>query len=512
MRILMLGWEFPPFIAGGLGTACYGLTKALDRLGHEILFVLPKPVDRAAASHIKLVSPASRPSEAALPFSAPAYAAAPGSIGSGEGMSDVSVDAASMTDPARLWSGAYSLPGFEHVTFHGIPAGFSSPYRSFAPRRSSSWFGIDAGSSMDEGAADSADGGAPLIAGVPALGDAEGLPHQHEGSGTGAAAPSGAAPGGGPGAGYEGDMVQNAERYARLVVALARREKFDVIHAHDWMTYPAGEAMARITGKPLVVHVHSTEFDRAGEHPNQRVYDIERRGMHVALRVLAVSHLTRSICVHRYGVSPAKIEVVWNGVDAEVVQPRDGERIGPKDKIVLFLGRITMQKGPEYFVRAARRVLEKVENARFVMAGSGDMAVRVIEEAAALGIGHRFTFTGFLRGRDVDRVYRMADCYVMPSVSEPFGIAPLEAIRNDVPVIISKQSGVSEALTHVLKVDFWDVDEMANKIVAVLRHPPLGQTLREHGAFELRKLTWEGAAVKCAAAYQQAVGAQGRPT
>jgi glycosyltransferase involved in cell wall biosynthesis len=268
--------------------------------------------------------------------------------------------------------------------------------------------------------------------------------------------------------------------------------------------------MARITGKPLVVHVHSTEFDRAGEHPNQRVYDIERRGMHAALRVIAVSHLTRSICIHRYGVAPEKIEVVWNGVDAEVAQPGAGESIQAKDKIVLFLGRITMQKGPEYFVRAAKRVLEIIQDVRFVMAGSGDMAVRVIEEAAALGIGHRFTFTGFLRGRDVDRVYQMADCYVMPSVSEPFGIAPLEAIRNDVPVIISKQSGVSEALTHVLKVDFWDVDEMANKIVAVLRHPPLGQTLREHGAFELRKLTWEGAAMKCAAAYRHAVAAQGR--
>src|SRR5262249_47487559 len=225
---------------------------------------------------------------------------------------------------------------------------------------------------------------------------------------------------------------------------------------------------------------------------------------------IAVSEYTKGICTKRYGVDPGKIDVVYNGIESDAQQPREGERIEKSDRIVLFLGRITMQKGPEYFIRAAKRVLEKVPNVKFVVAGSGDMTTRIIEEAAYHGIGHRVLFTGFLRGGMVDRVFRMADCYVMPSVSEPFGIAPLEAMRNDVPVIISKQSGVSEALTHVLKVDFWDIDEMANKIVAVLRHPPLGQTLREHGAFELRKLTWEGAAGKCVQAYQGAVAAQGR--
>jgi glycosyltransferase involved in cell wall biosynthesis len=502
MRILMLGWEFPPFIAGGLGTACYGLTKALDRLGHEILFVLPKPVDRSLASHIRLVSPESArpPADLGTPR-AGAGGWGGGGAGVGEGMSEIAGEAARLR-AAWEWLGvsdSYTLPGFEHVEFHGIPAGFSSPYRPFAGRRSSRWFGVQGSAGEAPGDEDLGETES-VIAGVPVLAGAV-----HEPGAGGGPGPAPAV-----GSGYEGDMIQNAERYARLVVALARRERFDVIHAHDWMTFPAGEAMARASGKPLVVHVHSTEFDRAGEHPNQRVYDIERRGMHAALRVLAVSHLTRSICVHRYGVPTEKIGVVWNGVDAESAQPRTGESISAKDKIVLFLGRITMQKGPEYFVRAAKRVLEKMENVRFVMAGSGDMAMPMIEEAAALGIGHRFTFTGFLRGRDVDRVYQMADCYVMPSVSEPFGIAPLEAMRNDVPVIISKQSGVSEALTHVLKVDFWDIDEMANKIVAILRHPPLGQTLRSHGAFELRKLTWEGAAQKCVEAYAMAVGAQGR--
>ena len=311
--------------------------------------------------------------------------------------------------------------------------------------------------------------------------------------------------GAGGGAGYDGDMVANTERYARLVVAIGRRERFDVIHAHDWMTFPAGIALAAVTGRPLVVHVHSTEFDRSGDNINQRLYDIERRGMHAAARVVCVSSFTQSICVRRYGVEAGKTEVVYNGIENEGVQPHEGDRIESADRIVLFLGRITMQKGPEYFIRAAKRVLEKEPDAKFVVAGSGDMAVRMIEEAAHLGIGHRVLFTGFLRGKDVDRVFRMADVYVMPSVSEPFGIAPLEAMRNDVPVIISKQSGVSEVLTHALKVDFWDIDEMANKIVAVLRHPPLGQTLREHGAFELRRLTWDGAAQKCVQAYGKAM-------
>ncbi|MBL0922772.1 MAG: glycosyltransferase family 4 protein, partial [Phycisphaerales bacterium] len=195
---------------------------------------------------------------------------------------------------------------------------------------------------------------------------------------------------------------------------------------------------------------------------------------------------------------------VYNGVELESVQPETGVGIEAKDKIVLFLGRITMQKGPEYFIQAAKRVLEKMDNVKFVVAGSGDMATRMIEYAASLGIGHKVLFTGFLRGRDVQRIFEMADLYVMPSVSEPFGIAPLEAMSHGTPVIISKQSGVSEVLTHALKVDFWDIDDMANKIIAVLRHPPLGATLQEHGALEVRRLTWDGAATKVTQVYEDA--------
>ncbi|MCD6303758.1 MAG: glycosyltransferase family 4 protein, partial [Planctomycetes bacterium] len=232
------------------------------------------------------------------------------------------------------------------------------------------------------------------------------------------------------------------------------------------------------------------------------VYDIERMGMHGAAKVVCVSHLTKNIVTSRYGVPPEKCEVVYNAVE---LPDDDGWEMPPirrNEKIVLFLGRMTMQKGPEYFLRAAKKVIEKFQSVRFVMAGSGDMMAQCVREVAELKLGRYVTFTGFLRGGDVARVFRMADLYVMPSVSEPFGIAPLEALSHNVPVIISKQSGVSEVLTHVLKVDFWDVEEMANKILAVLRHAPLQRTLRQHGHIELRKFSWRDSAAKLRDIYE----------
>lgn len=488
MRVLMLGWEFPPFIAGGLGVACYGLTKALDKLGHEVVFILPKPVDRSHASHVKMLSPE------ALRVGGRAFSP---QIAAAQGDDDSVVMLDEEGNP---------LPGLEHVTFKGVPASFSSPYPGFDAEAFArqiaagtqeflagvheTYAGMEDATSA-AAVADAASGSA--VEHAPAPRPQPPQPTGHIGMG------------GGAGEGYGSDLFGDAERYARLVVALTRRERYDVIHAHDWLTFPAGIALARVTGKPLVVHVHSTEFDRAGNNVNQRVYDIERAGMHAADRVVAVSQFTKSICVRRYSVAPDRIDVVYNGVDRDNVQPREGDRIEAGDKIVLFLGRITMQKGPEYFIAAAKRVLEKYDNVKFVLAGSGDMALRMIDLAASMGIGHKVLFTGFLRGRDVDRVFKMADCYVMPSVSEPFGISALEAISHDVPVILSKTSGASEVLTHVLKVDFWDIDEMANKILAVLRFPPLSETLREHGAFELHRLTWEGAAERCVESYRVAV-------
>ncbi|MCE9590015.1 MAG: glycosyltransferase [Planctomycetes bacterium] len=460
MRVLMLGWEFPPFISGGLGTACYGLTKALSRQQTQVLFVLPRSVGSDYALHVRLLAPRLAP---AVRASGPVPA---------EG------------EPAQAYELDVQSPAgsreFANVVFRSVASKLLSPYQVALKR------------SAEAAAA----GGSPT--------GAEGSAFEAEGLG----APQGILSAAGPGPNYEGDLITETRRYARLCLEVSRGESFDVIHAHDWMTFPAGLAVAAATGKPLVVHVHSTEFDRSGDNIHQQIYDIERRGMHGAIRVIAVSHLTRSIIEHRYGIDPKKVDVVYNGIEnGKAPAPTQRSWISRGDRIVLFLGRITMQKGPEYFVAAAKKVLEKVENVKFVMAGTGDKVREIIEMAAAEGIGHKVLFTGFLHGKDVERIFKMADVYVMPSVSEPFGIAPLEAISHNVPVIISKTSGVAEVLTHALKVDFWDTHEIANKIVAVLRHPPLASTLREHADMEVRRLTWEDAARKCRESYDRAAEA-----
>lgn len=420
VRTLMLGWEFPPFISGGLGTACLGLTKAMDRLGMPVIFVLPK------------------------------------------------------AKPVHLYGGSVPVfesdsPGgyaFRNVQFRPVAAALN-PY---ATTRS----GTTATMAEDLDEVDLADD--DLEFGEPGN--------------------------------YGPDIYAEVARYTRKVLALGLTEQFDLIHAHDWMTFSAGVALAEQSGKPLVIQVHSTEFDRSGEHVNQYVYDIERHAMHAAAKIIAVSNYTRNIIISRYGVPPQKVEVVYNGVEQHNGCWSGQRQTWPdkSDKIVLFLGRITMQKGPEYFLHAARAVLEKIDNVKFIMAGDGDMLYQSIELAAQLGIGNRVLFTRFLRGDDVRKVYQLADLYVMPSVSEPFGIAPLEALQHDVPVLLSKQSGIAEAFHHALKVDFWDVQEMANKMVAVLRHPPLQGVLRSEGRREALKFRWEDSAARMNEIYHQMLG------
>ena len=415
----MLGWEFPPFISGGLGTACYGLTRAMDRLGMPVTFVLPR----------------------AMPIRF----------------------AAGEESPSGMEMSQYHQTGIRHIHLRPIPSSLV-PYA----------LGESCGAAHWRHARAQASG--PIL---------EAREQER--------------------AIYGPDICAEVHRYAAQVMKVAETEEFDVIHAHDWMTFPAGIAVATMTHKPLVVQVHSTEFDRSGEHVNQYVYDIERQGMHAAAAVIAVSKYTRKIIIDRYGVPLEKVEVVYNGIDFDGHTEASLPRARP-EKTVLFLGRVTMQKGPEYFLFAAKRVLEKMDNVKFVMAGDGDMLYRSIELAANLGIGHKVFFTRFLRGNDVDRAYQMADLYVMPSVSEPFGIAPLEALRHNVPVLVSKTSGIAEAFHNALKVDFWDINEMANKMVAVLRYPPLQEMLRVEGRKEALRFRWEDSAAQVSEVYNKAMG------
>ena len=293
-----------------------------------------------------------------------------------------------------------------------------------------------------------------------------------------------------PDAIYGKNIMEEVYRYAAKAAMQAKRIPHDIIHTHDWLTAEAGVQAKKLVGSPFVMHVHATEFDRSGENPNQAVYDLERRGMEHADRVIAVSEYTKKMLKKHYGIPEWKIDVVHNAVSSDFGANIKKGNIDREDKIVLFLGRMTMQKGPDYFLKMARKVLNHMHNVKFVMAGDGDMMNQIINMSIDLGIERNVLFSGFLKGTDVARAYSEADLYVMPSVSEPFGIAPLEAIRQGTPVLISKQSGISEVIRNALKVDFWDVDEMANKVIAALQLPALHQTLQQYSTEELNKMSW----------------------
>jgi glycosyltransferase involved in cell wall biosynthesis len=307
-----------------------------------------------------------------------------------------------------------------------------------------------------------------------------------------------------PGVIYGKDIMEEVYRYAAKAAVHAKHVPHDIIHTHDWLTAEAGIQAQKISDRPFVMHVHATEFDRSGDNPNQAVYDLERRGMEHANRVIAVSEFTKKLLNKHYGIPEWKIEVVHNAVRPNFSTYHKSHHINPSDKVVLFLGRMTMQKGPDYFLRMARKVLDHMKRAKFIMAGDGDMMNQVINMAIDLDIDKNVLFSGFLKGDEVARAYAEADLYVMPSVSEPFGIAPLEAIRQGTPVLISKQSGISEVIKNALRVDFWDIDEMANKVIAALEMPALHQTLREHSAKELEKMSWHKQAGKITEVYEKA--------
>jgi len=422
----MFGWEFPPHITGGLGTACFGLTKGLVKHGVEVIFVVPKAFGDETKEGFRLVNA----SEVVLDFS--------------------------KTETREHW---------DKIQFMEIGSNLV-PYLD--PEEFEKVVTADQLSSSEE--------------------QHSVFSKQYTFSGK-----------------YGPNLMEEVSRYALVASSIAASNTFDVIHAHDWLTYPAGITAKKITGKPLVVHVHATEFDRSGENVNQPVYDIERQGMTEADLVITVSNLTRQIVIEKYGIPAEKVITVHNAVEPVDRPDLEGVTKHVKEKVVTFLGRVTYQKGPDYFVEAAYKVLKRDSNVRFVMAGSGDLLNRMIRRVAQLKIATKFHFTGFLAGPEVDTMFAMSDVYVMPSVSEPFGISPLEAMRSNVPVVISKQSGVAEVLQHALKVDFWDIDALADAIYGILHYEGLSKMFIRYGKSEVDNLIWENAAINVIEVYNQAV-------
>ncbi|MFN9786446.1 MAG: glycosyltransferase family 4 protein [Planctomycetia bacterium] len=474
MKVLMLGWEFPPHISGGLGTACHGLTRGLSQQGVDVVFVVARARGDEDARHLAEIVGANQ-------VEVGGAEAAPGA--NARLVEEEWDPELGPEGDERAWRVRRSL---ELVAIDSLltpyltPAGYEDRLREHADR-------VEALAGPGRRVRARI---VPLDApAAPVPASAQGPRRVLEFSGS-----------------YGRDLMAEVGRYAASVAEIARTREHDVVHAHDWMAVPAGLAAARASNKPLVLHVHACEYDRSGESVNPQVRELERLGMEGADRVVCVSHYTARVVRTRYGIDPAKIRVVHNGLDGD---PRRGARAQAKaipEPIVLFLGRVTFQKGPDYFLETAARVVKVEPRVKFVMSGSGDMLPAMIERAARLGLSRHVHFTGFLRGKEVERMYSMADIYVMPSVSEPFGISPLEAMAQDVPVVLSRQSGVSEVLKNALKVDFWDVQETANKILALLRYPALSRTLRDEGREEVRRMGWERPAELVRGVYEELAG------
>jgi glycosyltransferase involved in cell wall biosynthesis len=423
MNVLMFGWEFPPHITGGLGTACFGLTNGLAANKVPVKFVVPKAYGDEDQTNVRIIN-----------------------------ASDTEV-----TFATKMVRDYWNYISYVEVDSKIIP--YVSPEDYYNIVNSA-----EKGNETSENKAFSG---------------------KYDFSGK-----------------YGKNLIEEIMRYAIVAANIAADTPHDLIHAHDWLTYPSGIAAKEVSGKPLVIHIHATEYDRAGEaNLNSQVRDIEQKGFDTADKIIAVSQLTKNILVTKYGIPENKITVVHNAVVPQEKTIPDAER-GIKDKVVTFLGRVTYQKGPEYFVEAANKILQRDKNVRFVMAGSGDMLEKIIRRVAALRIADRFHFTGFLKGDDVDTMFALSDVYVMPSVSEPFGISPLEAMRSNVPVVISRQSGVSEVLKHALKADFWDIDALADQIYGLLNYDALSTSFKKYGKQEVNNLKWENAAAKVKEVYQ----------
>jgi glycosyltransferase involved in cell wall biosynthesis len=424
MRILMFGWEFPPHISGGLGTACYGLTKGLSKIPDmKIRFVVPKAWGDEDQSRMEILG----------------------------------------ANTVRISKTLTNFEGFlheiEYLEVNSMMVPYTDPEEYESKIKEAHAYGKTFINTSFRGKINF--------------------------SGK-----------------YGDDLFQEIANYAIVASVLAEKGDFDVIHSHDWLTFPAGIAAKKVSGKPLVIHVHATDFDRSGGNVNPGVFEIEKKGMNFADKIIAVSNLTRNTIIEKYGIHPDKVVTVYNAVEPLGETEKKALKRSIDDKIVTFLGRVTLQKGPEYFIEAANKVLQKMDNVRFVMAGSGELLNKMVLRAATLRIADKFHFTGFLQGDDVYKMFSVSDVYVMPSVSEPFGISPLEAIQSNVPVIISNQSGVAEILHYALKIDFWDIDAMADAIYGLLNYSALSDMFKSYGKEEVDNIKWENSALKLHEVYQ----------
>jgi glycogen synthase len=445
MKVLMFGWEFPPHISGGLGTACHGLTHSLHQQGVDVLFVVPRLFGNETSGNISLINA----SKVGIPRdSQTTKSSFKTTHTEKESITGSKLTTIEIESPLAPYQ--YDIPYHESSILHwnySLPKMHETEYDQ-----------------VDEKSNE--------------------IKYSFSGS-------------------YGPNLMQEVDQYALVATEVAKKNDFHVIHAHDWLTFPAGIAAKAASGKPLVVHVHATEFDRSGENVNPHIYNIEKQGLDAADKIVAVSQWTKNILVTRYGTPSEKIEVVHNGVNAaeKKTDTKKGSPFGPH--VVTFMGRVTYQKGPLYFVEAAKEVLKEFPDAHFVMAGSGDLLPQMVEHVARLQISSNFHFTGFLKKNDVDKIWNMTAIYVMPSVSEPFGITPLEAIQGGVPVIVSKQSGVAEVMPHAITVDFWNKRALAGAICSMLRYGSLMKCLQENGEQEIGRLNWSVAASKINHVYDE---------
>lgn len=425
MKILMFGWEFPPHISGGLGTACFGLTRGLTGSGDtDVIFVVPKTWGDEKAKIAELV-----------------------------GANQVHVS------PKWIeWKEKHPCTEFLGIYSEIVPYVSADDFWKQKTVHTT---------------------GRPRFVEIGKDGT---IPFK---------------------GGYGLNLYSEIRNYALVAELIASEKEFDIIHAHDWLSFPAGIAAQNISGKPLVVHVHATEFDRTGGNISSKVYSIEREGMERADKVITVSNLTRETVIHKYDIPPEKVVTVYNAVEPVRIRKKIKPAKRSGEKTVTFMGRITMQKGPEYFVEAAGLLLKRMPGVRFVMAGSGDMMGSMVEQAARMGITDRFHFTGFLDNEEVRHLLAVTDVFVMPSISEPFGIAPLEAMQAGVPVIISKQSGVAEVIRYAFKIDFWDTFAIADAIYGLLKYPALAQMFSKYGRVESGNLTWDATAGQIREIYEK---------